>query len=223
MKTDVPTPGSVRISSIVDQLDAPLPYAAERLRRLAISFRYPVQDTVAGYAIQAKDAEALTVWLRAYTAIRPIWEVYCSDQKMAINPAEYHKFLNTVRRKNYTVCRNHPRFYSEEYVSGNETDVLLMIRILYADENEVALLGYMPTRLAGARLGVSETAMEEWLTDHPTWISTIAGVPFVKTTDVDILANEWGRCVDAESYDWIGLRDCLDEEAYRQFHRQASL
>ena len=223
MRSEIPVPGSVRLSSIVAQLKAPLPYAIERLRRLALSLHYSVTDSINGYTLSDADAASLIGWLAAHTAIKPIWTAYCSKHSRSASPAEYHSFLGRVKRKHYIVCKHHPCCDFEEYVPGSEEDVLLMFRIIYADEHEATSLGYTTIKLAGSRLGVSESIMEAWLADHPEWISNVAGVPFIKAADVDTLANEWGQCVDADLHDWLGFRKQLDEKVYGLFHRQVAL
>ena len=216
--SEIPAPGSMKISSIVAQLPVPLPNAFERLRRLAMSFHYPVTDTIAGYTLQKRDAVTMEDWLRKHSAIKPVWETYCKNNELTASPAEYQRFLKMIKRKYYTVCRYHPCLFYEEFVIGTEADVLMMIQIAYADENEVTTLGYMSTKLAAFRLGISESVMEAWLSDHPNRISTVAGVPFIKVSDVEALESEWKRCVDAEHYDWLHFQGYLDEGAYKRFH-----
>lgn len=220
IQSEAPAPGTVRLSSLVDHLNAPLPFAVERLRRFAESFSYPVTDTIDGYTLPKKDAEALTEWLRTYTPIRPVWESYCKSHKIPVTHAEYHRFLNTIKRKNYAVRKYHPCHLFEEYVSGTEADAMLMIQIIYGGEGETDTLGYMTAKVASSRLGVSESAMEAWLNEHPQWISTVAGVPFIKAADVETLSNEWKQCVDAETYDWLAFRGCLNEDASKLFYNR---
>lgn len=217
LQSEIPKPGSVLLSSITDQLEKPLPYATERLHRMTRSFGYPVEDTIAGYTLDEKDAEALVRWLRDYTAIRPSWDIYCSNHKIPSSQAGYHKFLQTIKRKNYVVCKNHPCCHYNEFLPGSESDVLKIIQITYAEVDESAIHGYMTIKLAGAKLGVSESCMEAWLIEHPKWISTIAGVPYIKNEDLNTLVGEWSQCIDAETYDWFGFRAYLDQEVYRQF------
>lgn len=114
IRSEIPALGTIRLSSIVDQLQAPLPNAADRLRRFASSLHFPVTDTIAGYTLQEKDAEKLLGWCREYTAIKPVWEAYRKKHNLPISPAEYRSFLQLIGRKHYVICKYHPCSYLEE-------------------------------------------------------------------------------------------------------------